>query len=60
MNIRENFCLRLNDFETNVRKSWKELQKEQTFCDVTLACEEKQIQTHKLVISAYSPILRNI
>ena len=30
------------------------------FCDMTLACQDKQIKTHKLIISSYSPILRNI
>ena len=28
------------------------------FCDVTLACEDKQIKPHKLIIS-FSPVLRN-
>ena len=30
------------------------------FCDVTLACEDKQIKTHKVIISSSSPVLRNI
>merc|ERR1719469_1467412 len=47
-------------FERNVRKFWQELQIENDFHDVTLACEDKQIQTHKIIISAFSPVLRNI
>ena len=27
---------------------------------MTLACDNKQIKTHKVVISSYSPALRNI
>ena len=49
-----NYCLRLNEFERNV------LQLENDFCDITLACEDKQINTHKLIISSCSPVLRNI
>ena len=30
------------------------------FCDVTLVCEDKQIQTHKLIISSCSTVLGNI
>ena len=55
----DNFCLRLNEFEKNIKTSWKELQEESDFCDVTLACEQKKIKTHKLIISACSPVLRN-
>ena len=49
----ETFCLRLNEFE-DVRKScWQELQKENDLCDITLGCEDRQIKTHKFVISAF-------
>ena len=33
---------------------------EKDLCDMTLACEDKQIETHKFLISLFSPILRNI
>ena len=56
----ETFCLRLNEFE-DIRKScWQELQKENDLCDITLGCEDRPIKTHKFVISAFSPVLRNI
>ena len=48
--------LRLNGFEKNVKTSWQELQKEDDFCDVVLACEDKQIKTHQLIISSCSPV----
>ena len=44
----ENFLLRLNEFESNIKTFWKELEVEKDLCDVTLACEDKQIKTHKL------------
>ena len=56
----ENFCLRLNLFQKNIATSWQKLQAENDFCDVILACEDKQIKTHKLILSACSPVLRNI
>ena len=56
----ENFLLHLNEFESNVKTFWKELKDEKDFCDVTLAGEDKQIKTHKVVISSCSPIFRNI
>ena len=46
--------------ERNVGISWQELQNETDFCDVTLACEDKQIKTHKVIISSCSPVFQNI
>ena len=45
---------------TAPKTSWQELQIGIYFCDVTLACEEKQIDTHKLNISSCSPVLWSI
>ena len=60
MSKNDTFCLRLDEFERNIKKSWQDLQIETDFCDVTLACEDKQIKTHKVILSACSPVLRNI
>ena len=56
----ETFCLHLNKFEEVIKLSWQELQRDNDLCDITLACEDRQIRTHKFVISAFSPVLRNI
>ena len=50
----------LNKFVSNVQGSWKELQTEKDFADVTLICEDKQILTQKIVLSFSSPVLRYI
>ena len=50
----------MEQFERNVGLCWKELQIEMDLCDVTLACEDKQIKTHKVILYACSPVLRNI
>ena len=44
------YCLRMEEFERNVGISWKELQNEPDYSDVSLACEDKQIKAHKVII----------
>ena len=59
MGSSEKFCLRWNDFESNISVAFRELREEKDFFDVTLACDDSQIQAHKVIISACSPF-RNI
>eukprot|EP00092_Neocalanus_flemingeri_P019412 GFUD01021026.1.p1 GENE.GFUD01021026.1~~GFUD01021026.1.p1 ORF type:complete len:317 (-),score=82.72 GFUD01021026.1:121-1071(-) len=56
----EKFCLQWNDFETNISSAFRELRDDKDFFDVTLACEDEQIQAHKVILSACSPFFRNI
>jgi len=56
----EKFCLRWNDFENNISLAFRELRNDKDFFDVTLACEDEQIQAHKVILSACSPFFRNI
>ena len=57
----EKFCLRWNDFETNVSSAFREIREEKDFFDVTLACDDdSQIQAHKVIIAACSPFFRNV
>lgn len=60
MEGRDNYSVCLNEFESKVKESWKELQVERDFCDLTLACEDKYIEAHKVVIASFSPVIRNI
>ena len=60
MAVSDNFSFILNGFEGNAKIYWQELQTEKDFYDVTLACDDKQIKTHKLILSSFSPILKNI
>ncbi len=60
MSSTEKFNLRWNDFETNIRSSIGELRSVEDFVDVTLVCENEQINAHKVIISACSPFFRNI
>ena len=56
----EKFCLRWNDFETNISVAFREIREEKDFFDCTLSCGTRQIQAHKLILSACSPFFRSI
>ena len=57
----EKFCLKWNDFYSNVTKSFSKLRIEDDFFDVTLVSDDQtQISAHKVVLSACSEYFRNI
>jgi len=56
----EKFCVRWTDFESNISVAFKELREEKDFFDVTLVCNEGQIQAHKVILSACSSFFRSI
>jgi len=56
----EKFCLRWNDFESNISTAFQELREDKDFFDVTLACDESQIQAHKVILSACSQFFRTV
>jgi len=60
MGSSEKFCLRWNDFATNVSGTFRELREEEDFFDITLACEDDQIKAHKVILSACSPFFRTV
>ena len=56
----EKFCLRWNDFESNISVAFRELRDEKDFFDITLAVEDShQVQAHKVILSACSPFFRH-
>jgi len=60
MGANEKFCLRWNDFESNISVAFREIREEKDFFDCTLSCGSRQIQAHKLILSACSPFFRSI
>ena len=60
MGSSEKFCLRWNDFESNISAAFKEIREEKDFFDITLSCGSRQIQAHKLILSACSPFFRTV
>jgi len=56
----EKFCLKWNDFETNISLAFKELREDKDFFDVTLVCDDEQIKAHKVILSACSQFFRKV
>jgi len=56
----EHFCLRWNDFESNISQAFQTLREDKDFFDVTIACEDEQVQAHKVILSACSPFFKKI
>ena len=50
MMANEKLCLRWTDFESNISGALRDLREDQGFYDVTLACDEDQIQAHKVIL----------
>jgi len=62
MGSSDNFCLRWNDFESNISTSFRELREDSEFLDVTLCCDNgvDVVQAHKVILAACSPLFRKI
>merc|ERR1712129_392311 len=57
----EKYCLKWNEFEANIRESFKTLREEKRLFDVTLVTDDGQhIQAHKMVLSAGSKFFSDI
>jgi len=56
----EKFCLRWNDFETNISAAFRDIREEKEFFDITIACEDEQLQAHKVILSACSPFFKSV
>ena len=56
----EKFCLRWNDFEKNISSAFRYLRDDKEFFDVTLVCEDEQIQSHKVILAACSPFFHQV
>ena len=57
----DKYCLEWNDFESNIRKSFKKLRDEQKLFEVTFATDDGQyIQAHKMILSAGSNFFSDI
>jgi len=62
MGSSDNFCLRWNDFESNISTSFRELREDSEFFDVTLCCDNGTdiVPAHKVILAACSPLFRKI
>ena len=62
MGSSDNFCLRWNDFESNISSSFKELREDSELFDITLCCDNGTdlVHAHKVILAACSPFFRKI
>ena len=62
MGSSDNFCLRWNDFESNISSSFKELREDSELFDITLCCDNgiDLVHAHKVILAACSPFFRKI
>lgn len=56
----EQFCLRWNNFQSNIASALGSLKAEQDLVDVTLTCGGKSVKAHKVILSACSPYFRAV
>lgn len=51
----QQFCLKWNSYQNNLKSEFDQLLQNESFVDVTLACDGQSIKAHKMVLSACSP-----
>ncbi|XP_058122941.1 protein bric-a-brac 2-like [Anopheles ziemanni] len=56
----QQFCLRWNNYQTNLTSVFDQLLQSESFVDVTLACDGQSIKAHKMVLSACSPYFQTL
>jgi hypothetical protein len=56
----DQFCLRWNNFQSNIVSVLDNLKEEGDLVDVTLVCEGHAVKAHKVILSACSPYFRNV
>merc|ERR1712129_61925 len=54
------FILKCENHEQNRTLTLKSLLENEDFLDVTIACDDDQIDAHKVILSAASPLFRNL
>ena len=53
----DNFQLQWDQFESNLATSFKEIREDGELFDITLVCDDDQIEAHKMILSASSDFL---
>lgn len=56
----QQFCLRWNNYQSNLANCFDQLLQTESFVDVTLACEGQSLKAHKVVLSACSPYFQTL
>ena len=57
----EKFCLKWNDFQENLTRSFRELRTDLDFTDVTLVCDgDQEVEAHKFILKSGSPFFSKV
>ena len=56
----DQFCLKWNNYQSNIVVALGNLKLDEDFVDVTLACEGRTIKAHRVVLSACSSYFKHI
>ena len=56
----EKFCIQWNKFETDLSSAFRSIREDKDFFDITLVCEDEQIEAHKVILSACSPFFKTV
>ncbi|KAG8323437.1 hypothetical protein J6590_006453, partial [Homalodisca vitripennis] len=56
----QQFCLRWNNYQSNLTNVFDQLLQNESFVDVTLACDGHSVKAHKMVLSACSPYFQTL
>ncbi|CAG9832698.1 unnamed protein product [Diabrotica balteata] len=59
-NSPQQFCLRWNNYQSNLTNVFDQLLQSESFVDVTLACDGHSVKAHKMVLSACSPYFQSL
>jgi len=60
MDKEDKFCLKWNAYSSNLEKCFRELRQDKLLFDVTLACENQQVEAHRVVLSACSNFFKEV
>ena len=60
MEIEQQFCLKWNNFQSNISDVFSTLLEKEVFSDVSIVCEGRILKAHKLLLSASSVYFENI
>lgn len=56
----DHFCLRWNNYQSNMVSELDSLRSDEDLVDVTLSCEGQLLKAHKVILSACSSYFRNV
>ena len=48
----ENFLLRWNKFQTNIKMTYQGVRETGDYSDITLACEDGVVKAHRIILSS--------